>query len=159
MNELLNIIKNIWTKYKSQILLSIALVAAVLFLAISMSNNRALKKKYDINTRALTDSIEFYQSKTGKLVAEKNILEGDMKDLKELNESLYKEVQDLKVKKPQQVVYIETEVINEVHDTTYVVDPNLSYQRKDFNFNNQWRVLEGYMELKDNNFKNRFQKI
>ena len=150
MGELLKAIKNIWCKYKSQIVLILALIVSLLFLWASCSNNANLKKTYDINTQALTDTIEYYQTKSGQLAAEKAILQGDIKDLKVLNEDLYKKVKDLEVKKPQQVVYVETEVINEVHDTTYIVDPLLTYQRKDFAFNNQWRVLEGYMELKDN---------
>ena len=151
MKELLDIIKNIINKYKAEIILSLALILSLIFLAISCSNTRDIKRKYEINTKALVDTIEYYQSKSGKLVAEKNILEGDIKDLKTLNEELYNEIKDLKVKKPQQVIYVETEVVNEVHDTTYVVDPNLSYQKKDFSFNNKYRELEGFMELKDNN--------
>lgn len=150
MGELLKAIKNIWCKYKSQIVLILALIVSLLFLWASCSNNIDLKNKYDINTSALTDTIEYYQTKSGQLAAEKSILQGDIKDLKQLNEDLYKKVKDLEVKKPEQVVYIETEVIHDVHDTTYIVDPLLTYQRKDFAFNNQWRVLEGYMELKDN---------
>lgn len=150
MKELLSIIKNIWTKYKSQIILGLALVVSLIFLWASCSNNINLKNSYDINTRALTDTIEYYQTKSGKLAVEKSILQGDIKDLKQLNEDLYKKVKDLEVKKPEQVVYVETEIVNDVHDTVYVVDPLLSYQRKDFNFNNQWRTLEGFIELKDN---------
>lgn len=150
MGDLLKVIKNIWSKYKSQIVLILALIVSLIFLWASCSNNISLKNKYDINTRALTDTIEYYQTKSGKLAAEKSILQGDIKDLKQLNEDLYKKVKDLEVKKPEQVVYVETEIIHDVHDTTYIVDPALTYQRKDFSFNNQWRTLEGYMELKDN---------
>ena len=150
MKEILETLKNTFLKYKGYILMGLALLITLIFLGISCSNNRDIRRKYDINTRALTDTIEYYQTKSGKLAVEKSILQGDIHDLKELNEDLYKKVKDLEVKKPEQVVYVETEIVNEVHDTTYIIDPSLSYQRKDFDFSNQFRTLTGFMELKDN---------
>lgn len=148
--ELWEVIKKYVIKYRSQLILGLALIATLICLAISCSNNASLNKQYKHNVDALTDSIEYYQTRSGQLVAEKTLLEGDLKLLKSANEELYKKVKELEIKKPEQIVYVETEVVNEVHDTTYLVDPTLPYQRKDFAFNNEWRKLEGFMELKDN---------
>ena len=78
MGELFNAIKNIWTKYKGYIVIGLALIASLVFLAISCSNNADIRHKYDINTKALTDTIEYYQTKSGQLAAEKAILQGDI---------------------------------------------------------------------------------
>lgn len=150
MQKLLEALGEIWRKYKSQILLGLALLVTLIFLGVSCSRNRALTNQYNNNVTALTDTVELYKTKSGQLAAEKTLLEGDINLLKTTNEDLYKQIKDLKVKKPQQVVYVETEVVNEVHDTTYILQPSLPYQRKDFQFNSEWRVLEGFMELKDN---------
>ena len=158
MGELFNAIKNIWAKYKGYIVMGLALIVSLVFLAISCSNNADIRHKYDINTKALTDTIEYYQTKSGKLAAEKAILQGDIKDLKELNEDLYKKVKDLEVKKPEQVVYIETQVINEVHDTTYLVPEIVDYLKQDFDFSNQWRTLTGYIEYNKPNLSLTFDK-
>ena len=158
MSELLTALKNTFIKYKTYIIMGLALLVTLIFLGISCSNNANLRKTYDINTRALTDTIEYYQTKNGQLAAEKAILQGDMKDLKELNEDLYKKVKDLEVKKPQQVVYVETQVVNEVHDTTYLVPEVTDYLKQEFDFSNQWRTLTGYIEYNKPNLSLTFDK-
>jgi len=158
MGELLIAIKNIWNKYKAYIIMGLALLVTLGFLFISCSNNANLKHKYDINTKALTDTIEYYQTKSGQLAAEKSILQGDIKDLKKLNEDLYKKVKDLEVKKPEQVVYVETQVIHEVHDTTYIYPEINDYLKQSFDFSNQWRTLTGYIEYDKPNLNLIFDK-
>lgn len=158
MKELFEAVKNIWAKWKGYIIMGLALVVSLVFLAISCSNNADIRKKYDINTKALTDTVEYYQTKSGQLAAEKSILQGDIRDLKELNEDLYKKVKDLEVKKPDQVVYVETEVINEVHDTTYVIPEIANYLKQEFDFSNQWRTLTGYIEYSQPNLNLVFDK-
>lgn len=158
MKEILDALKNIFLKYKGYIFMGLALLITLIFLGISCSNNANLRKTYDINTRALTDTIEYYQTKSGQLAAEKSILQGDIHDLKELNEDLYKKVKDLEVKKPEQVVYVETEVINEVHDTTYIVPEIIDYLKQDFDFSNQYRTLTGYIEYNKPNLGLVFEK-
>lgn len=158
MKEILDALKNIFLKYKGYILMGLALLITLIFLGISCSNNANLRRTYDINTRALTDTIEYYQTKSGKLAVEKSILQGDIHDLKTLNEDLYKKVKDLEVKKPEQVVYVETEVINEVHDTTYIVPEIIDYLKQDFDFSNQYRTLTGYIEYNKPNLGLVFEK-
>ena len=143
MQDFLNVIKNIWNKYKSQIILVLCLLVCGFFLIRSCENNLANKRIYDNNVKALTEQMQTWKTKAGDLVAEKTVLEGDVKLLKQTNEELYEQVKKLKAR-PKEVVYVETEIINEVHDTTFVVDSN--YVKKYFDFSDQWRTLTGFVE-------------
>lgn len=155
MQDLLNAIKNIWNKYKSQIILILCLLVCIFFLIRSCENNLADKRIYDNNVKALTEQIQTWETKAGDLVAEKTVLEGDVKLLKQTNEELYEQVKKLKAK-PKEVVYIKTEIINEVHDTTFIVDSN--YIKKYFDFSDQWRTLTGFVEYNNPNLNLTFTK-
>lgn len=155
MQDLLNVIKNIWNKYKSQIILILCLLVCIFFLIRSCENNLADKRIYDNNVKALTEQIQTWETKAGDLVAEKTVLEGDVKLLKQTNEELYEQVKKLKAR-PKEVVYIETEIINEVHDTTFIVDSN--YIKKYFDFSDQWRTLTGFVEYNNPNLNLTFTK-
>ena len=155
MQDLLNAIKNIWNKYKSQIILILCLLVCIFFLIRSCENNLANKRIYDNNVKALTEQIQTWETKAGDLVAEKTVLEGDVKLLKQTNEELYEQVKKLKAK-PKEVVYIKTEIINEVHDTTFIVDSN--YIKKYFDFSDQWRTLTGFVEYNNPNLNLTFTK-
>ncbi len=136
---------------KTSLILGAVLIASLAGLAATISKNISLKKEYDHNTKALTDTIRTYKGRNGQLVAEKTILIGDYNTLKDLNKELEEQVKNMKVRRPDQVVYVETEVVNEVHDTTYIIDRSLPVIRKDFDFSNEFRQLAGFMELKDEN--------
>lgn len=155
MQDLLNVIKNIWNKYKSQIILVLCLLVCGFFLIRSCENNLANKRIYDNNVKALTEQMQTWKTKAGDLVAEKTVLEGDVKLLKQTNEELYEQVKKLKAR-PKEVVYVETEIINEVHDTTFVVDSN--YVKKYFDFSDQWRTLTGFVEYNKPNLNLAFTK-
>ena len=155
MQDLLNAIKNIWNKYKSQIILVLCLLVCIFFLIRSCENNLANKRIYDNNVKALTEQIQTWETKAGDLVAEKTVLEGDVKLLKQTNEELYEQVKKLKAR-PKEVVYVETEIINEVHDTTFIVDSN--YIKKYFDFSDQWRTLTGFVEYNNPNLNLTFTK-
>lgn len=155
MQDLLNVIKNIWNKYKSQIILVLCLLVCGFFLIRSCENNLANKRIYDNNVKALTEQIQTWKTKTGDLVAEKTVLEGDINLLKQTNEELYEQVKKLKAR-PKEVVYVEAEIINEVHDTTFVVDSN--YVKKYFDFSDQWRTLTGFVEYNKPNLNLAFTK-
>lgn len=145
MQDLLNVIKNIWNKYKSQIILILCLLVCGFFLIRSCENNLTNKRIYDNNVKALTEQMQTWKTKAGDLVAEKTILQGDIELLKHTNEDLYEQVKKLKAR-PKEVIYVETEIINEVHDTTYVMHPDSSYIKKNFDFSNQFRTLTGFIE-------------
>ena len=133
------------------LILGLLLAGALVSSGVFFNKYNSVKKEYDNNMEALRDTIHEYKGKNGELVAEKTLLRGDINTLKAANQELTDQLNSMKVKNPSQVVYVETEVVNEVHDTTYIVDRTLPYQRKDFNFSNNFRQLEGFMELNDNN--------
>lgn len=147
MNEFIALLK----KYCTEIILIVLLVVSVIFGINQYMDKRNWKKINENNITALTDSVTFYKSKSGDLVAEKTLLLGDLNTLKLANKALADEIEDMKLHNPQQVVYIETEVINEVHDTTWIVQPNDSLIMKDFDFSNKWRILSGNIKLQNEN--------
>lgn len=136
-------------KYATILILGVLLVASVIFGINQYMDKRNWKKINDNNITALTDSVHFYKSKSGDLVAEKTLLLGDMNTLKLANKELADQIEDMKLHNPQQVVYVETEIINDVHDTVWVVESLDSIVKKDFNFDNEWRVLNGFVMLDD----------
>lgn len=129
------------------------LLALVCVLAINRcSKYKSLNGTFNDNISALTDTIKYYKSKSNQLVAEKTMLCGDMDLLKKVNDSLYNKVKDIKIKNPDNVVYISTTIVDSVRDTCWVV-PNdsiysSSYIKKEFNFSDDWRQVQGYTYLK-----------
>lgn len=105
------------------------------------------KKNNEHNIETLTDSIKHYRTAADDVAAQKSILIGDISLLKKTNDSLYNKVKELGVKKPSQVVYINNDVINEVHDTTWVYTEN--DMEEEFDFSNKYRELSGTVTHKD----------
>ena len=136
---------------KASVILGALLIASLVAMGATISKNASLKKQMDHNQKALTDSIQIYKGRNGQLVAEKTILIGDYNSLKDEYDKLDEQVKDMKIRRPDHVVYVETEVINEVHDTTFIIDRSLPTLRKDFDFSNNFRQLAGFMELKEDN--------
>lgn len=99
------------------------------------------------NIEALSDSVSYYRSKSDNIVAEKTILIGDMKMLKLANDSLYQVIRDMKLKQPDNVVYIETEIVHEKCDTVWVVNDNNF--NKEFDFSDKYRILSGNIYKQD----------
>lgn len=147
MNELKQWVK----KYATILILGVLLVVSVIFGINQFVSKNQWKKINDNNITALTDSIKYYQGKNGELVAEKTLLLGDMNTLELANKELADKIEDMKLHNPQQVVYVETEIINEVHDTTWIIQNNDTLIKKDFDFSNKWRVLNGFVQLEDKN--------
>ena len=120
------------------------------------------KRIYDNNVKALTEQIQTWKTKTGDLVAEKTVLEGDVKLLKQTNEELYEQVKKLKAK-PKEVVYIKTEsnnphiVYNDIQgvvlpkkEPMFTISTGPSFStgygliNKNFDFYAGWSVIIGY---------------
>lgn len=107
---------------------------------------RSAEEQNEHNIIALTDSVKYYKDKFGQEVATKTILIGDLKTLQLANDSLVEKVKAMMGKeKPQQVIYITNEIVNEKHDTCWR-NPSLV---NPFDFSNKWRVLSGNVILKD----------
>lgn len=134
----------------------ILLLAACLFSSVRSCSS--VKSEYKNNIEALYDSINVYKSKNGELVASKKILEGDIDLLKVTNEDLYKQLQDMNVKKPEQVVKIETVIERTPVDTVWVIDSTKVNLTKQFTFNDKWRTLEGKVNIYNNKLGLQFTK-
>lgn len=126
--------------------------------AFSSSVNRCSdeRRRYENNIEALTDSIKYYKSKSGDLVAKKTVYElKDINELKLYDEQLYAEIEDLKklvkMKNVTNATHFNGEIVNEKHDTTYIVkhDTINNGFDKTFAFNNEWRDLEGNVGYHD----------
>ena len=135
------------------IVVILALLGALASAARSCNDD---KSRYENNIKALTDSIKYYKSKSGDMVGEKQgfVLE-KIKELRQLNEDLYNEVQDMKnLVKPNDVTsatQFSGEIVNVLHDTTYVVqyDTIKNGFNHNFAFNDEWRDLEGNVNYAD----------
>lgn len=136
-------------KYATILILGVLLVVSVIFGVNQFMDKRNWKKINNNNITALTDSIKYYKGKNGELVAEKTLLLGDMNTLELANAELAEKIEDMEIHNPQQVVYIETEIVNEVHDTAWIIQDTDTLVKKDFDFSNKWRTLNGFVQLKD----------
>ena len=130
------------------------LVIALLICALSISVDRCLQvnHEYKNNIEALNDTIHYYKAKNGNLVATKLAFESDIKTLKLLNEDLYNEIKNLKAKSDIITgTYFSGIIDNEIHDTTYVVQHDTIQNgfSHDFAFNNEYRILEGNVNYKN----------
>lgn len=124
-------------------------VVILLLILLLLGNGMSLlKTKNELtisehNIEALNDSIKYHKTNTGKLVAEKMALIGDIETLTAANEKLAKDIKDMKVNKPSTVVYIETVVENEKHDTIFADIECDSTFNKPFDFSDEFRTLKG----------------
>lgn len=149
-------------KSKLKTIFYYAIIVVLLLIAtITISKCTYYKKLGSDNIAALTDSIKYYKSKTGTLVAEKTMLEGDMKLLKMTNDSIYNVVRNMGIKTPDNVVYVNTKITDVVHDTCWKINSeiidsiyysnksnfNVNLTRK-FDFSDKYRTLYGYTYLK-----------
>lgn len=131
------------------IVLAICLFISLLCLGRSIYNTNEMKKRDIANVTALTDSINYYKSKNGDLVAEKTLLIGDMDLLRIANKDLADQIEDMKIHKPTQVVYVETIIDNSTHDTVWQA-PNIDTTIvREFNFDNKWRQLNGNIKYEN----------
>lgn len=106
-------------KINLNVILIVALVIIMILYLKQCNTTSNLKdeaKISEMNQKALLDSITTYETKNGKLVYEKSILIASEKELKELNSSLYEEVQDLK--KNPSIIFKEKILVQ--HDTVKV---------------------------------------
>ena len=145
-----------WTKVTTflkdnwvTIIFGIVIIVLVLLMMQQCQNSRDQQAISDHNIAALKDSVSYYKGKNGELVAEKSILYGDNQTLKIAYEDLYKKLQSMNVKDPSTAVDIDVDIDNGPKDTAWVIEHDSccldTTIRNDFNFDNQWRELNGYI--------------
>lgn len=108
---------------------------------------------YRNNIEALTDSIRYYKAKDGNLVAIKTAFTAQAEELKLLDKELYDKIKSLDVK-PKTItntVYLKGETEFLPQDTAFIVKHDTISRGfyREFNFNNDWRVLEGNVRYKN----------
>lgn len=150
----MNTLLELWNKFKTHIIYILIILVLCSLLMTSINRCSNVKDEYRNNIEALNDTIKYYQDKNGNLVATKLAFESDVKTLKLLNEHLYKEIEDLKIKgSVASVVYVEGKIENPKRDTTYIVQHDTIAKGfyKEFNFNDDYRVLEGNVKYENDN--------
>ena len=123
----------------------IVIVALTIILIRNCKETKANEEIARHNIEALTDTVHHYKSRYGITMAEKKILIGDIDLLKHTNDSLYKLVKATGVSKPQQVVYVNHDIIHEKHDTMFKARPDIDHI---FDFSDRWRELSGIIRLR-----------
>ena len=123
-----------------------SVVAFFVFITLSINKCTYYKNINDKNIIALTDSVNYYKGKYGNEVAKKTMIETDCKNLQIINDSLYRMIQSMQVKKPDMVIGGSTSIDNGNHDTVWVpavteITSKNIYRK--FNFSNQYRELTG----------------
>lgn len=123
-----------------------SVVAFFVFITLSINKCTYYKNVNDKNIIALTDSVNYYKGKYGNEVAKKTMIETDCKNLQIINDSLYRMIQSMQVKKPDMVIGGSTSIDNGKHDTVWVPTvteiTSKNIYRK-FDFSNQYRDLTG----------------
>ena len=123
-----------------------SVVAFFVFITWSINKCTYYKNINDKNIIALTDSVNYYKGKYGNEVAKKTMIETDCKNLQIINDSLYRMIQSMQVKKPDMVIGGSTSIDNGKHDTVWVPTvteiTSKNIYRK-FDFSNQYRELTG----------------
>ena len=147
MKDLFNAL---WKKIKTHAIYILIICLLVGFLSISVNRCTDVSREYKHNLEALNDTIKYYQDKNGNLVATKLAFESDIKTLKLLNEDLYNQIDSMKLnpKTVTQIITIGGEIENPQKDTAYVVTHDTIYKgfTKEFDFNNNYRALEGNVD-------------
>ena len=150
--------KDLWQNNKKDIFQVLVMVILFVWVLVSMQRCSTMKLNYETsqnNIVALTDSIEYYESKTGELVAQKTMLTGEIKDLKEshskeLND-LYNDLNSMKRKNAQMAAQIKGFIDNPSKDTVWKYD-TIKFEHslvQPFDFSDKWRTLSGNITLKD----------
>ena len=123
-----------------------SVVAFFVFITLSINKCTYYKNINDKNIIALTDSVKYYKGKYGNEVAKKTMIETDCKNLQIINDSLYRMIQSMQVKKPDIVIGGSTSIDNGKHDTVYIPTVTEIASKniyRNFDFSNQYRELTG----------------
>ena len=151
-------LKNLWKDNKKDIFQVLVMIILFVWALLSMEKCSTMKLNYETaqnNIVALTDSIEYYECKTGELVAQKTILTGEIKDLKESHSkelnALYNDLNSMKRKNAQLAAQIKGFIDNPVTDTIWKYDTIKFVQSliQPFDFSDKWRTLSGNITLDD----------
>jgi hypothetical protein len=118
---------------------------------LTVSRCSTEKHTNEVNLDALTDTIKYFESKNGSLVAQKTMLNGNLSTLQKVNDSLYNVIKGMGVSSPDNVVYSKITIHDTKHDTAWITQhdtidekfKNIYNINKKFNFSDSYRMLAG----------------
>lgn len=159
---------NIWetivsvlNKYKRILVEIVTTIVLCSICVFAISKCTYYKDTNQNNIIALTDTVKYYQGKLGNEVASKTMIEANYSSLQNINDSLYRLVESMKIKNPTTVIGGKVVVENVTHDTIWVptkteIDTkNIAYN---FNFSNKYRELEGTVKYMNDTLSLDFDK-
>ena len=159
LEKIVDFVKSI--KLRDVIFVGIIIILTVC-LCLSMNRCSNINSQYENNIKALTDTISYYESKTGSLIATTTAYESDIKELKLVNNDLYQEIADMKIKlsKVSSATNVKGEIIYEPGDTVYIVKSDTISKGfdKTFDFSNKWRTLNGLVTYRQDSLQLKFNK-
>jgi hypothetical protein len=89
------------------------------------------------------DTVMFYKSKSGELIAYNKSLNVSYNNLKKANDSLVRQIEDLKIKKPTNITTVKTEVVVKEVYIPYNTELPCDSFSIPFNFNDNWISIDG----------------
>ena len=147
MKKLFN---ELWIKVKTHVIYVTIICLLAFFLCVSINRCTDVSREYKHNIEAMNDTIKYYQDKNGNLVATKLAYESDINTLKLLNKDLYDQIDSMRLNPNHvtEIIYVGGEIENPQKDTAYVVSHDTISKgfTKDFEFNNDYRSLEGNVD-------------
>lgn len=154
-NDILKRIDTLFTNSKFIRRIKFAAVCALTVICCAAVRGcRDARSEMRANMVAMTDTISYYKGKSGRLVAQKTMLEGDMATLKLTNDSLYNIIKDMKVKTPDNAARIVTIIEGGRIDTCWALAHDTVWREtrsvsRDFDFSDEWRTVRGTTYLHD----------
>lgn len=139
-------IKETLKKYIHYIIIFLLSVTVIFSVGKCVSDTHYLQNQMEHNVKALSDSVKYYKTKTGEVVAQKEILIGDIKLLELTNKELYDKINSMEVKKPQTVVQVNSTIDMGKKDTVFVGKDSIY----NFDFSNEFRQLSGNIKTYNN---------
>lgn len=145
-NILKKVFKWIFSEWNNLVMIAALIAAICLYF-----NYSSVRDKYNNVIREHADSVIVYQNKIGELYAQNNAYITDIKNLKESNQELYNEVNNLK---EHPIIVTKYETVTEykeihVKDTVYV--PAEGVFRTNINYKDPYTVIYGFSTINTNN--------
>lgn len=133
---------------KTLIIINIFIIIILFIVSgLSIRSCSKMSNKYDINIKALNDSIKYYKSKSGNNVAQTSaFIVDNSKEIKELKKELYNALKEMKIQNSTiAAMQFSGEIDNGEKDTIYEIKHDTIQNGfiKDFSFNDKYRELNG----------------
>jgi hypothetical protein len=123
----------------------VILILALILLGFFLGTTRKKKQNNHSISEIINykDTVMFYKSKSGELIAYNKSLNVSYRNLKKANDSLFKEIEDLKIKKPTTITIVKTEIVVKEITIPYLVELPCDSFSIPFNFNDSWVSIDG----------------